>query len=227
MNQHWRIPGLALAFVVALCVPAPGQSAGTAPACASHDPELLHCPPPEAPRVTGLGHAEVVLELEVAPDGSVVSIRLVSATGHPAWRGAVEAAVATWRYVPADEVRTRVIPFVLGIDAGRRQAKTPPGPPVPLEPGRHVFQHRFAEHPGLASIPVEVRLEGRRVTVVNPVASDPFPAGVLAEGALMFHAGSGQWIIGREPADAQAPEVGGCSDGPEVLDLEAKVYWTC
>ena len=177
--------------------------------------------------MTGLGHAEMVLELEVAPDGSVVSIRLVSATGHPAWRGAVEAAVATWRYAPADEVRTRVIPFVLGFDAERRQAKSPSGPPIPLEPGRHVFQHRFAEHPGLASIPVEVRLQGRRVTVVNTVASDPFPAGVLAEGELMFHDGSGQWIIGREPADAQAPEVGGCSDGPEVLDLEAKVYWTC
>ena len=144
MNQHWQIPSLALAFAVALCLSPPGRAAGATTACASLDPELVHCPPPEAPRVTGLGHAEVVLELEVAPDGSVVSTRVVSATGHPAWRGAVEAAVATWRYVPAGESRTRVIPFVLGFDAERRQA----------------------------------------------------------------------------------PEVGGCSDGPEVLDLDAKVYWT-
>ena len=27
--------------------------------------------------------------------------------------------------------------------------------------------------------------------------------------------------------DAGADEVGGCSDGPTVIDLVARIYWTC
>ena len=54
-----------------------------------------------------------------------------------------------------------------------------------------------------------------------------FSRGVIAEGELTWHARSRQWIIGVESADKDADEVGGCSDGPEVVDLVARVYWTC
>lgn len=43
----------------------------------------------------------------------------------------------------------------------------------------------------------------------------------------MWHAASGQWIVGYEPGDAAAPCLGGCSDGPAVIDLEKRIYWTC
>lgn len=36
-----------------------------------------------------------------------------------------------------------------------------------------------------------------------------------------------QWVIVRSEADRHATEVGGCSDGPEVVDLQQKIYWTC
>jgi hypothetical protein len=100
-------------------------------------------------------------------------------------------------------------------------------PRVPLASGRYVFQHRFAEHPTIPSIPLDVTISGTRVVVVNPKASDPFPSGVIAEGQLMWHAASKQWILGRETADSAALDVGGCSDGPEVVDLVNKIYWTC
>lgn len=103
----------------------------------------------------------------------------------------------------------------------------PTDPPIPLSSGRYVFQHRFAEHPTLASIRVDVELDGSRIVITNPVASDPFPAGTLAEGRLMWHPGSGQWIIGSNDSDRSLRDVGGCSDGPEVVDLAAKTYWTC
>jgi len=100
-------------------------------------------------------------------------------------------------------------------------------PAVPLAPGHYDFQHRFAEHPAIPSIKLEVTIAGSHIVVVNPVASDPFPAGTLAEGQLMWHAASQQWIIGREPSDKLAADVGGCSDGPETVDLINKIYWTC
>lgn len=100
-------------------------------------------------------------------------------------------------------------------------------PQLPLAPGQYVFQHRFAEHPEISSIRLDVTIKDAHITVVNPTASDPFPAGVLSAGMLIWHAPSKQWIIGQQASDRLARDVGGCSDGPEVVDLENKIYWTC
>ena len=106
-----------------------------------------------------------------------------------------------------------------------RSPDLPPDPPLPS--GHYVFQQRFAEHPAMGGGPVEVTITGTRVVVTQRGGSAGFPAGVLAEGELAWHAGSGQWIIARSAQDLSAPEVGGCTDGPEVLDLADRVYWTC
>ena len=98
---------------------------------------------------------------------------------------------------------------------------------VPIPSGNYVFSHRFAEQPNMQSIQVNVRINGFHVVVENPKASDPFPAGVLDEGTLMWHAASEQWIIGQEETDLSLRDVGGCSDGPSVIDLARRIYWTC
>ena len=100
-------------------------------------------------------------------------------------------------------------------------------PQIPIASGQHAFQHRFAEQPTIPSIPLNVTITGSHIVVVNLKASDPFPAGILAEGELMWHAGSEQWIIGHKDADRSVRDVGGCSDGPEVVDLTDNIYWTC
>ena len=100
-------------------------------------------------------------------------------------------------------------------------------PPIPVSSGEYVFTHRFAEHPKIPSIRLTVRINGSHIVVVNPTAAGPFPAGVIDEGTLMWHAASEQWIIGREEADRSLRDVGGCSGGPEVIDLQDRVYWTC
>lgn len=101
------------------------------------------------------------------------------------------------------------------------------GPQIPIASGQYVFQHRFAEHPTIPSIPLDVTISGSHIVVVNPAASDPFPAGVLAEGELMWHAASKQWIIGHKASDRSVEDAGGCSEGPEVVDLANRIYWTC
>jgi hypothetical protein len=74
---------------------------------------------------------------------------------------------------------------------------------------------------------VDVLIAGPHVTVINPGANDGFPEGVIAEGTLAWHAPSRQWIIANDPSDATVAEVGGCSGGPDVIDLGHRVYWTC
>jgi hypothetical protein len=101
------------------------------------------------------------------------------------------------------------------------------GPEPPLPDGDYSFTHRFEEHPDIPSIQVSVRIRGREIVVVNNDRTDVFPAGLLENGTLLWHARSAQWIIGANATDADAPQVGGCSAGPSVVDLERRIYWTC
>ena len=100
-------------------------------------------------------------------------------------------------------------------------------PPLPIPDGVYIFHHRFAEHPDMPSIDLTAKIKGRHVVLINTGSSAAFPNGVIAQGTLMWHLQSKQWIIGQAPGDRSANEVGGCSDGPEVIDLANRVYWTC
>lgn len=103
-----------------------------------------------------------------------------------------------------------------------------PEPKLPLSSGVYAFQHRYAEDSS-GGHPLKVIIKGRHVTVINERDSPgfPFPKGIIAGGSLMWHAKSGRWIIGQDPSDARAEDAGGCSDGPEVIDLLNRIYWTC
>lgn len=54
-----------------------------------------------------------------------------------------------------------------------------------------------------------------------------FPMGVIVDGTLAWHAQSRQWIVIQTKSERNAKDVGGCSEGPEVIDLINKIYWTC
>ena len=109
--------------------------------------------------------------------------------------------------------------------AGATKAGERPSPTLPS--GDYTFEHRFAEHPTIPSVALVARIDAGHITLVNEDASGVFDVGVVAEGTLMWHARSGRWIIAQQPSDREAIEVGGCSDGPEVIDLQQRIYWTC
>jgi hypothetical protein len=100
-------------------------------------------------------------------------------------------------------------------------------PRQPLQSGTYTFQHKFAEHPDMPSISLTAKISRGRIKLINNSQSAVFPKGVIASGKLMWHASSSEWIIGHNKSDQFAKEAGGCSDGPEVVDLELKIYWTC
>jgi hypothetical protein len=113
--------------------------------------------------------------------------------------------------------------LALGISACAGRSNVEP----PLASGDYTFAHRFAEHPNIPSIELAAQIRGRHIVLINNDGTDVFPRGIIAKGTLTWHAASSQWIISREPTDADAAEVGGCSGGPEVVDLQHRVYWTC
>jgi hypothetical protein len=100
-------------------------------------------------------------------------------------------------------------------------------PALPIAPGVYRFQQRFAEQPSMQGTELKATIEGRHIELVNVGNPRIFPMGVIEDGILLWHARSRQWIIGSVPGDASADDVGGCSGGPNVVDLVARIYWTC
>jgi hypothetical protein len=49
---------------------------------------------------------------------------------------------------------------------------------------------------------------------------------IIDSGILMKHK-SGKWIIGHNIKDKDADDIGGCSDGPRVIDFKRKKVWSC
>ena len=96
-----------------------------------------------------------------------------------------------------------------------------------ISDGAYVLSHRFAEHPNMPSIVVDATVSNGRITLLNNSASDVFPKGIIAEGQLFWHSKSGDWIIASSEEDKAAEHVGGCTDGPEVVDFKNLIYWTC
>lgn len=50
---------------------------------------------------------------------------------------------------------------------------------------------------------------------------------VYAEGIILKHRKTGEWIIGKHARDKDAKEIGGCSDGPSMIDFKRKRFWSC
>lgn len=50
---------------------------------------------------------------------------------------------------------------------------------------------------------------------------------IFDAGIIMKHKKTGKWIIGHSPKDVDAKEIGGCSEGPTIIDFKNKKWWTC
>jgi hypothetical protein len=61
------------------------------------------------------------------------------------------------------------------------------------------------------------------VDLLDPEEKEPYP---MVQGILKKHK-SGAWIISESAGDENAPEIGGCSDGPYVIELKNRKFWTC
>ncbi len=50
---------------------------------------------------------------------------------------------------------------------------------------------------------------------------------ILEQGIILKHKKTGKWIIGHSNMDRNAVEIGGCSEGPTIIDFKRKMFWSC
>ena len=95
--------------------------------------------------------------------------------------------------------------------------------------GTYIYQVAFAEWQGKSmGATVLVKIKGDSVYIIHNGGNLSGHKGeVIDSGIIMKHRKTGQWIIGSDPRDKDAPEVGGCSDGPSVIDFIHKKFWLC
>ena len=96
--------------------------------------------------------------------------------------------------------------------------------------GTYRYDVAFAEWQGKSmGVYVSVRIEGEQIEVIYEGGGN-IPGleqgTILDEGMLRKHK-SGRWIIVQEESEVQAEEVGGCTDGPSVIDFENQKFWMC
>lgn len=100
---------------------------------------------------------------------------------------------------------------------------------IPVDSGRYTFAIAFAEFQGQTlGASCDVIIEDDRVTVLhNGQSRIQGSAGdVIVKGYIRRHR-SGEWIVSEKSGDENAAEIGGCTDGPYIIDLENRVFWMC
>ncbi|MEL6561572.1 MAG: hypothetical protein AAFQ94_25510 [Bacteroidota bacterium] len=86
--------------------------------------------------------------------------------------------------------------------------------------GEYVYDVAFAEYQGASmGKTVKVIIDGHKVQVI-------FDGNEVDNGQLMKHK-TGVWIIAINESDKELDEVGGCTDGPSIIDFANKKYWMC
>lgn len=93
---------------------------------------------------------------------------------------------------------------------------------------RQSFTLKFAEWEGdEMDASCDVVITGDSIKVFND-GSIPGKIGkIMEEGIIRIHTTSGKTIISHHPKDVNSKEIGGCSDGPTVIDLKNKIIWFC
>lgn len=95
--------------------------------------------------------------------------------------------------------------------------------------GLYTYQVAFAEWEGRShGITVAVRLRGDSIWIIhNGGVLSGKKGSVIDAGIIMKHVPTGQWIIGHRPGDAHVKDVGGCTEGPSVINFKKKLFWMC
>ena len=94
--------------------------------------------------------------------------------------------------------------------------------------GTYEYKVAFAEWAGKSlGSTVTVVISGDSIKVINNGSLSGKKGEIIDLGKIVKHKSTRQWIIATKPEDEFAEEVGGCSDGPRVIDFKNKKWWTC
>ena len=72
-----------------------------------------------------------------------------------------------------------------------------------------------------------VIIKGHGIKVINDGSLTGKKGDILEEGTIMKHKRTGKYIIGHNPNDVNSKEIGGCGDGPMIVDFKHKKVISC
>jgi len=91
--------------------------------------------------------------------------------------------------------------------------------------GTYIYKLCFAEW-GKCINTCKVRIKGDSI-IVYALEGLSIPKNEIIDAGIILKHKSGKWIIGKIQKDKNAAEIGGCSEGPLVIDFKKKRVWTC
>ena len=96
-----------------------------------------------------------------------------------------------------------------------------------FQDGIYTYDVAFAEFDGesLCTTCIVV-IKGNTIKVMNNGSMSGDFGDTIEEGTIMKHK-SGKWIIASSNEDVGLDEIGGCSDGPRIIDFKNMKFWTC
>ena len=95
--------------------------------------------------------------------------------------------------------------------------------------GKYTYSIAFAEWQGKSlGATCTVIIKSDSVYVVhNGKGNMTGNKGDLIDAGIIMKHKSGKWIISHSVNDKNADGIGGCSDGPTIIDFKRKKVWSC
>jgi hypothetical protein len=97
--------------------------------------------------------------------------------------------------------------------------------------GRYEYTMVFDEWgPGVLEGHCFVIIKGDSITVIEDSGQgiDSAENGTIMDrGKIMKHKKTGKWIIADSPADVNEEDIGGCTDGPTIIEFDNRIFHAC
>jgi hypothetical protein len=96
--------------------------------------------------------------------------------------------------------------------------------------GTYTYSIAFAEWGGKSlGATCIVKVKGDSIKVIDDGKGNLTgnKGDIIDEGIIIKHTKTGKWIIGHSKKDKDAKRIGGCSDGPSIIDFKNKKFWSC
>lgn len=93
--------------------------------------------------------------------------------------------------------------------------------------GEYSYSVEFAESGMITKDAVTVLINNNQIKIINNGILSGKKGEIIEEGIIVKHKKSGEWIIAHNEKDALAKEIGGCSDGPLVINFKKMILFLC
>jgi len=96
--------------------------------------------------------------------------------------------------------------------------------------GTYTYKIAFAEANGKslgATVIVIIKVNKIKIVHNGKPSLTGQKGEIIDQGIIMKHARTGKWIIGHNSKDRYAKVIGGCSEGPSIIDFRYKKFWMC